>query len=90
MIYKITSTAFDTTGDTPIQKITSAGEYYRTEEIDTETNEIFENCETAWQVEDTFEMWWNRLNPSTEYDGQRFFSHDPTSKVKVVKIEVIK
>jgi len=53
----------------------------RTEEIDNETNELFYMASSPWEVEDVYESFWNRLNPSWEYD---FPEHK--EKVKVISV----
>ena len=45
--------------------------------IDTNTNELFSDCETVFQIENKYERFWNRLN----YDYRN------SSIVKVVKVE---
>ena len=57
----------------------------RTDRIDTETNELFGDCEGPWEVEDRFEAFWNRLSPSWEYG----FSC-AKEKVKVVRVDVVR
>lgn len=52
----------------------------RDETIDTATNVLFEGCSTPWEVEDRYEAFWNRLNPSWE---TRFPNEH---KVKVVSV----
>lgn len=54
----------------------------RDEEIDTETNEIFEDASSPWEVEDAYERFWNRLNASWEYDF-------PSGKEKVKVLSVV-
>lgn len=54
----------------------------REEEIDTETNEIFEGARGPWDVEDRFEEFWNRLNNSWE-------TAFPDGKEKVLVISVV-
>ena len=45
--------------------------------IDTNTNELFSDCETVFEIENKYEMFWNRLN----YDYRN------SSIVKVVEVE---
>ena len=56
----------------------------RTERIDTETNELFQECHGLWDVEDTYETFWNRLNDSWEHEFPR-----DKEKVKVVRVEEV-
>lgn len=53
----------------------------RVERIDTETNELFAGCDSAWQVEDKYHEFWNRLNASWENSW-------PDYKEKVLVISV--
>lgn len=53
------------------------------ERIDTETNELFSACENAWDVEDVYTAFWNRLDESWQ---QRW----PRGKDKVVVVSVKK
>lgn len=53
----------------------------RNEEIDTDTNELFQTCSSEWDVEDMYEAFWNRLNGHWE---QSF--PEGKAKVKVVKV----
>lgn len=52
-----------------------------TEEIDTETNELFHGCTGPWDVEDQYERFWNRLNDGWEYDFPPY-----KEKVKVISV----
>lgn len=36
--------------------------YFRDEEIDTYTNPIFSHCKNEYEIEETYESYWNRLN----------------------------
>jgi len=54
----------------------------RTEEIDTETNELFPGATGPWDVEDRYEAFWNRLDPSWE-------TAFPVYKEKVKVLSVI-
>jgi len=56
----------------------------RTERIDTESNELFEDCRGPWDVEDRYEAFWNRLNDSWEWDFPK-----GKEKVKVVRVDVV-
>ncbi len=53
----------------------------RVERIDTDTNELFSPCSSEWEVEDTYEAFWNRLNHSWELH----FPKDQ-DKVKVLMV----
>lgn len=53
----------------------------RVERIDTDTNELFSTCRSEWEVEDTYEAFWNRLNQSWELHFPK--DHD---KVKVMTV----
>ena len=61
------------------QKIFPNGNASRVEMIDTEANQLFDDCETEWEVEDMYEAFWNRLN-----DG---YTNDAI--VKVVNVEKV-
>lgn len=54
----------------------------RTERIDTETNALFQDARGPWDVEDAYERFWNRLNPSWEYDF-------PAGNEKVLVVSVV-
>jgi hypothetical protein len=54
----------------------------RTEEIDTETNELFRDARGPWDVEDIYERFWNRFHDSWEHDF-------PSGKEKVKVISVV-
>ena len=56
----------------------------RTERIDPETNELFQECEGLWEIEDQYEAFWNRLNDSWEHCFPR-----GKEKVKVVRVEEV-
>ena len=45
--------------------------------VDTNTEELFSDCDTIFQIENKYEMFWNRLN----YDYRN------SEIVKVVKVE---
>jgi hypothetical protein len=53
----------------------------RVETVDTDTNEIFEDCSTPWEVENRYDAYWNRLNASWEYNF-------PQGKDKVLVLSV--
>ena len=53
----------------------------RVERIDTDINELFSTCSSEWEVEDTYEAFWNRLNQSWELH----FPKDQ-DKVKVLTV----
>lgn len=54
----------------------------REEEIDTETDELFEDATGPWDVEDRYERFWNRLD-------NRWERNWPEHKEKVVVISVV-
>lgn len=54
----------------------------REEEIDTDTNELFNDARGPWDVEDAYVRFWNRLNPGWEYDF-------PDGKERVLVISVV-
>jgi len=45
--------------------------------IDTNTNELFSDCETVFEIENKYEMFWNRLN----------YDYTNSAIVKVVEVE---
>ena len=53
----------------------------RTEEIDTEANELFRTCHGPWDVEDRYAQFWNRLSGSWEHGL-------PAGREKVLVISV--
>ena len=55
----------------------------RTEEIDTETNQLFYGCSSPWEVEDQYERFWNRLQDDWEWDW-------PEGKERVKVISVVR
>lgn len=75
MIYEVTAVSID-----PRYPDTCSAA--RVEEIDNETNELFFEASSPWEVEDIYESFWNRLNPSWEYDF-------PSGKGKVKVISVV-
>jgi hypothetical protein len=54
----------------------------RTEEIDTDTDELFRSASRPWEVEDTFHAFWNRLNDSWEHSLR-------AEKVIVLRVEEV-
>jgi hypothetical protein len=56
----------------------------RTERIDPETNLVFEECEGPWEIEDTYEAFWNRLDGSWEW-----VFPPSKEKVKVLRVEQV-
>lgn len=55
----------------------------RQEIIDTEENEVFSDCKNCYEVEDTYESYWNRLRiPVGSY-------YDNKEIIKVLKVEEI-
>lgn len=83
--YRVTSICIDCNG-TPLKPVHPSfdAKGLRREVIDTTTNVIFKNCRGPWDVEDAYEAFWNRLNPSWEREF-------PVGKerVKVVKVEEV-
>jgi hypothetical protein len=81
MRFLITAISFDADGNVMHGKATD-GQGRRTEEVDTEANPLFADCRGRWDVEDTYEAFWNRINNFWETDF-------PAGKgrAKVVKIE---
>ena len=51
------------------------------ETVDTATNVLFSGCKGPWDVEDTYEAFWNRLNDSWE-------RHFPSGKERVKVLSV--
>lgn len=74
MKYLVTAISID-----PIEEVVTSQP--RTEEIDTETNDLFHVHATPWEVEDAYEAFWNRLNSGWEYDFPR-----GKEKVKVISV----
>ena len=56
----------------------------RTERIDPDTNVVFEGREGLWDVEDSYEAYWNRPNDSWEY-----LFPPGKEKVKVLRVEPV-
>ena len=56
----------------------------RTERIDPETNVLFQECKSPWDIEDAYEAFWNRLNNSWEWAFPR-----DKEKVKVLRVEQV-
>jgi hypothetical protein len=55
----------------------------RQEIIDTEENELFKDCKNCYEIEDTYESFWNRLKvPVGSY-------YDNKEIIKVLKVEEI-
>ena len=59
MLYDVTAISVDPTTGEPTPP--------RTERIDTDTNQIFDGCDGLWDVEDRYQLFWNRLNESWEH-----------------------
>lgn len=51
-------------------------------------NAIFADCLTAWDVEDRYEAFWNRLNAETETAPP--YTHNPAHRVKVIAVEEVR
>ena len=81
--YRVTAVCFDAAGVLLFSTHPAFDEYGRiVRVIDTATNELFADCEGAWDIEDRYEEFWNRLDDSWEWDF-------PAGKerVKVVRVE---
>ena len=76
--FKVKSVAFNLLSDA----LTPPHTPMRVEEVDTDTNPIFEGCTTIQQVEITYEAFWNYLNSPNEV-------HKPEEKVKVLSVEPV-
>lgn len=76
MKYNVTATSFQRVGTNGYRY----NDYVRDEIIDTETNRIFESCLDAFEVEDRYEMFWNRMNDNYE-------NHEIVKVLKVVPVE---
>jgi len=76
-IYDVTAIALD-----PRTGSVVAGP--RAERIDTDTNELFTGCSRAWEVEDVYEAFWNRLND--DWETQFPPGHH---KVKVLTVSLV-
>lgn len=61
MQFTVTSMCISRNDYMPI-KIANSNSYTRDEIIDTNTNPLFEDCITEYDVEDRYEAFWNRLN----------------------------
>lgn len=77
MIYEVTAIAIDPERPGLVSEP-------RTETIDTETNELFQDCTGPWEIEDRYHEFWNRLNGSWEHDFPR-----GKEKVLVVTVEAV-
>ena len=56
----------------------------RTERIDPGSNELFDDCQGMWEIEDRYEAFWNRVNASWE-----FMFPLGTGKIKVLRVEEV-
>ena len=74
MLYLVTAVSVDPTDPSTISEP-------RTEEIDTDTNELFFGATGPWDVEDRYEAFWNRLNDSWEHDFPSY-----KERVKVISV----
>ncbi|NRP31049.1 hypothetical protein XMV209_002303 [Aliiroseovarius sp. xm-v-209] len=61
MKFTVTSMCISRNDYMPIM-IANSNSYTRDEIIDTNTNPLFEDCITEYDVEDRYEEFWNRLN----------------------------
>ena len=60
---------------------------YRDEVIDTKTNTLFKSCRNAYDVEDVYEAFWNRLNDDYwGFDDELVDRYTNTNIVKVLKV----
>ena len=62
MKYIVTATSINRDDYKPFKINQDGSMWTREEEIDTTKNEIFSDCEGFYDVEDTYEAYWNRLN----------------------------
>lgn len=54
------------------------------DDVDPNTNEIYADCETAWDIEDRFEAFWNRIDLHAEKEWPH--THRGEQKVKVLAV----
>jgi len=76
MKYNVTATSFHRV-DTNEYRF---NDYVHDEVIDTKTNPLFKSCLDAFEVEDRYEEFWNRLNANYE-------NRDIVKVLKVVPVE---
>lgn len=88
MRYRVTATTLDLTCASLHVGAVVTSAPIRHEVIDTEANELFADCATAWQVEDRYTDFWNRIDPTLDIH-QPFHTHRATEKVVVLNVEVI-
>ena len=61
---------------------------YRDEVIDTKTNTLFKSCRNAYDVEDVYEAFWNRLNDEFNRGyGEKYTNSHIVKVLKVVEVE---
>ena len=61
---------------------------YRDEVIDTRTNSLFYECRNAYEVEDTYESFWNRLNDEFNRGyGEKYTNSHIVKVLKVVEVQ---
>ena len=76
MKYNVTATSFHRVGTNEYR----FNDYVHDEVIDTKTNPLFKSCLDAFEVEDRYEEFWNRLNANYE-------NRDIVKVLKVVPVE---
>ena len=74
--FKVKSVAFNLLSDAETPPHT----LMRVEEVDADTNRLFEGCTTLQDVEIAYEVFWNYLNSPN-------LVHNPAAKVKVLSVE---
>ena len=57
----------------------------RTERIDPDVDVFFEGCAGPWEIEDAYELYWNRVNDNWEWVFPR-----GKEKVKVLRVERVR
>jgi hypothetical protein len=82
-VWRVLATIIDVTSSEP--EILPS--HTKWETIDTEQNELFRDCETAWDIEDRYMNFWNRLNPRTEFNVAAHYLHNPMQRVVVLRVE---
>ena len=61
---------------------------YRDEVIDTRTNSLFYECRNAYEVEDTYEQFWNRFNDEFNRGyGEKYTNSHIVKVLKVVEVQ---
>ena len=89
MKYKVTACGIDIDQTLILQdvkiNIMHIGKTLGDEIIDTETNSLFMNCKSKWDVADKYEAFWNRLNESDEDEIGNCTHHD----ARIVVLNVV-